>query len=383
MDIAGGIYRELCETPTWDAVFGSGGRAAAALAGVCPSVRLHTYVSPGPAAAAVEGLRRAGVRVETGPRKTDVVFSYLHPLSKPHLEPTRALIPQANPLRVRGKSVLRFGILEGDAIVEAERAVFDPQTARQSASFGANGSRADHLALVLNEGELRALTQDGDMQRAARRAMAAEGAEVLVLKRGVRGALVFDGQADPHYIPGYRSSTVFKIGTGDVFSAWFAHLWAGQRVPAAEAADHASRAVAAYAQSRKLPPPEFDLPPVSINDRSGRVRLAGDPTTLGRRFVLEEARYVLRDMGLAVDSPGLEGPPMAGVKADAILVVAEAIDADGLRRLLAEAAGRPIIILDETRRLKLGDAAKLHLCADFTSAVYRTAWAALEKRQAG
>lgn len=377
LDIVGGLYQELCETPAWDAVFGSGGRAASALADVSQSIRLHTYVSPGPAAEAAEVLRRAGVRVETLPRATDIVFSYLHPLSNPHLAPPAAQIPKSAPLRVTGGAVLRFGFLEGDAVVDAERAVFDPQTARRSASFRANGSRANHLALVLNEGELQAWAGDRHLEAAARKALAEEEAEVLVLKRGVRGALVFEGQAHPHPIPAYRTSRVFKIGTGDVFSAWFAHLWAVQGVSAPAAADRASRAVAAYAQSRTLPPPQLDLAALVTCDRPGRVRLEGNPATLGQRFVLEETRYILQHMGLAVDSPGLGGTPMDWAKADATLVVAEAIEPDGLERILAEAAGRPIIVLDETRCYRIGAAAEVDVCADFTSAVYRTAWAAL------
>lgn len=42
LDIVGELYQELCETPAWDAVFGSGGRAASALAGVSRSMQLHT-----------------------------------------------------------------------------------------------------------------------------------------------------------------------------------------------------------------------------------------------------------------------------------------------------------------------------------------------------
>lgn len=378
LDIVGGLYQELCETPAWDAVFGSGGRAAAALAGISPSIRLHTYVAPGPATATAGALVCAGVRVEAFPCATSIVFSYLHPLSTPHLEPPAARIPQSPPLRVTGEAVLRFGFLEGDAIVEADRAVFDPQTARRPESFRANGSRAGHLALVMNEDELRALAQSKDLHTAARKVLADEEAEVLVLKRGVRGALIFEGGKDPCPVPAYRSSTVFKIGTGDVFSAWFAHLWADRKISAAEAADQASRAVAAYVQSRVLPPPVVNLTALAIGDRPGRVRLEGNPTTLGRRFVLEETRYVLTQMGLVVDSPGLGNSTTHWEPADGTLILAETMDPDEMKRILAGAAGRPIIVLDETRRLRIGDGADVDLCVDFTSAIYRTAWAALE-----
>lgn len=376
MNVVGGLYRELCETPKWDAVFGSGGRAAAALAGVSSAIRLYTYVAPGPSTVAADALRCAGVWVEALPRATEIAFSYLHPLSTPHLEPPAAEIPQSPALSVQGEAVLRFGFLEGDAIVNAERAVFDPQTAGRSASFRANGSRASHLALVMNESELQAFAQDSDLYAAVRKAMTIEKAEVFVLKRGVRGALVFEGMAEPQTIPAFRSSKVFKIGTGDVFSAWFAYLWAERRISVVAAADQASRAVAAYVQSGMLPPPIVNLAPLGLGSRPGRVRLEGNPSTLGRRFILEETRYVLSQMGLIVACPSLARLPADSEATDVTLVLAEAIDSEELNSILVGAVGRRIIILDETRRLRVGDG--VEVCDDFTSAIYRTAWAALE-----
>ena len=379
MDIAGGLYRELCETPAWDAVFGSGGRAAAALAGVAPHVRLHTYSDTGTASAkAVEALRQSGVEVEVLPRSSDVVFSYLHPLSDPHVAPALQEMPLAEPLRVSADAVLRFGFLEGDAIVDARRAVFDPQTARHAASFRANGSKADQLALVLNEGELRALGADGELPVAARRAMALESADVLIVKRGVRGALVFDGPSDPVAVAAYRSPKVFKIGTGDVYSAWFAHLWAEAGASAFEAATRASRAVAAYAGSRTLPPPPAELSPLRLAGHPGRVRLLGEPDTLGRRFVLEEARYLLRGMGLVVDSPGLDGTEAASMMEDATLIVAEALDDEVLERSIMGTAKERLIVLDEAGRLSSSIGVSCTVTEDFTTAVYQVAWAALQ-----
>ncbi len=378
MDIAGGLYRELCETPAWDAVFGSGGRAAAALVGVAPYVRLHTYSDRGTATVqAVEAFRRLGIEVNTLARASDVVFSYLHPLSDPHIAPAPKEMPRAEPLRVSADAVLRFGFLEGDAIVDARRAVFDPQTARHAASFRANGSKADHLALVLNEGELRALGADGDLPVAARRVMALESAKVLIVKRGVRGALVFDGPSDPVAVPAYRSPAVFKIGTGDVYSAWFAHLWAEAGASALEAATQASRAVAAYAGSRTLPPPRAELHPLSLTDHPGCVRLLGDPATLGRRFVLEEARYVLRGMGVRVDSPGLDGAEAETMTADATLIIAEALDDKALERSLLGTDTERLIVLDEAGRLATFGEMNCQVTGDFTTAVYQVAWAAL------
>ena len=43
MKIVGGTYREVCQHPHWDALFGSGLRAAAALSNLSPGTELHTY----------------------------------------------------------------------------------------------------------------------------------------------------------------------------------------------------------------------------------------------------------------------------------------------------------------------------------------------------
>ncbi len=45
IDVVGGVYGERCAFPTWEQIFGSAGRAAAALSGHA-TVRLHTLVPP-------------------------------------------------------------------------------------------------------------------------------------------------------------------------------------------------------------------------------------------------------------------------------------------------------------------------------------------------
>jgi hypothetical protein len=43
ISIVGGVYHERCLWPDWDQVYGSGGRAAAALSGQSGSITLHAY----------------------------------------------------------------------------------------------------------------------------------------------------------------------------------------------------------------------------------------------------------------------------------------------------------------------------------------------------
>ena len=43
MIVAGGTYLEVCMRPEWRRLFGSGLRAASAVAGLSPRTVLHTY----------------------------------------------------------------------------------------------------------------------------------------------------------------------------------------------------------------------------------------------------------------------------------------------------------------------------------------------------
>ncbi|WP_375167134.1 MULTISPECIES: PfkB family carbohydrate kinase [unclassified Bradyrhizobium] len=86
--------------------------------------------------------------------------------------------------------------------------------------------------------------------------MSRHGAAVLVVKRGPRGAIVYQVGDDPIEIPVYRSETVFKIGSGDVFSAAFALHWGERAIDAATAADIASKSVAHFVDGHALPLPE-------------------------------------------------------------------------------------------------------------------------------
>src|SRR3546814_15505823 len=82
-----------------------------------------------------------------------VAFDYFHPLSTPGISPVPGRLEPLPPIHVEGEVVLRFGMLEGDAIVKADRAVYDPQSAFSTPRFTDNGSQANHLAIVLNRVE--------------------------------------------------------------------------------------------------------------------------------------------------------------------------------------------------------------------------------------
>jgi hypothetical protein len=379
VEIAGGAYREICYIPAWNSLFGSGVRAAAALVGLSSEVTLHSYVNDAELQD-LEPLRRNGVKVHQYARAGSIVFVYFHSLSRPYIQPTPQQLQKEADLRIEGEVVLRFGFLEGDAIVNAEQAVYDPQTSHAPALFKSNGSVAKRLAIVLNEAELRALSGEKDLSDGAEMLMRVDDAQIVIAKMGVKGSTVFERGGKRTHVPAYFSDRVFKIGTGDVFSAGFTHHWAEQGLDAATAADKASRMVAAYCNSGRLPVPAETENPLPLEyRRQGVVQLEGPINTIGRRYTMEEARFVLQDLGVTVSCPALGDEGI--VKPSSILVILDNFDVQTLRRIQDdEADGIPIVALVQTvpeEAGKLSTAPGVRPTNDFASAMYFAAWAAM------
>lgn len=373
MKVAGGLYLELCEVPALYQWFGSGGRAAAAVSGVSPGTELHAYCAPMHEVTGRQAMDAFGVRLFASEAEDSVAFAYFHPLSRPYIEPSPSRLAKAVPLRVSGEVVLRFGFLEGEAVVDARIAVHDPQGGTKPETFGANGSKAKRLAVVLNEDEVRLATGNEDVKAAARELMVREGAEVVVVKGGVKGALVFAGN-EVAEVPAYFSSRVFKIGTGDVFSSAFTHHWAERAVPPAQAADLASRSVAWYCETGKLPLPNMleMIRSVALPRGSpGVVRIVGDRTTIGQRWAYEEAQFCLRLLGALKWESGATVP-------DAVLVLADRLANDLLGVAELRGQGVPVIVFGEGLSAVQQTAFEALGCDyidDFTSALYRAVWA--------
>lgn len=367
--IAGGCYFESCEAPRWRALYGSGGRAAHALISRVP-VTLHTYF-PKAREPDLYPLVAAGIKVERVDSETALAFAYFHPLSDPALEPKREAIPRNPALRAEGDVVLRFGMLEGDAVVAGRRVVYDPQSVGDFAPFRQNGSSAETLAIVLNAEELRVATREDDVQVAARTLLQA-GADVVVAKGGVYGAYVYTADRDAVHVPAYWSDKVFKIGTGDVFSAAFTHAWAYLEQEPIEAAQTASRNVAQYAAGSVLPLPPGDEIHVGRRvsaRRDGVVNLMGSTARLADRWLFEEAAWCLGQLGARVRKwNGLSHTP---VPDGACLVLADQVGPEGLAVISDHADSNSIVVLSETgASVPPG----VRQTDDFTTALYWSCW---------
>jgi hypothetical protein len=199
-----------------------------AISNLSGATELHTYAFNGWADDIRHSMYAHGVTAHVTEISEEVVFSYFHPLSQPRMRPPNVTTQPS--LKVDGDVVIRFGLLEGDAIVRARMAIYDPQSAGPYVGFRANGSTAERLCVVLNEYELRSGTTQCETHQAASAICKIDEAEVVIVKRGPAGALVLLRGHEPSLVPAYRSEEVFKIGTGDIFTAAFSHYWADRNL---------------------------------------------------------------------------------------------------------------------------------------------------------
>src|SRR5436309_2810401 len=115
--VAGGVYRERCVQPRWNALLGSAGRAAAAIS-YLHDTKLVTYVDDANRRELDSFAKTRGVVLQAERCSQTVSFDYVHPLSVPVIQPSPQLLAAAMPLRVQGDAVLRFGMMESTVIVD-------------------------------------------------------------------------------------------------------------------------------------------------------------------------------------------------------------------------------------------------------------------------
>lgn len=399
--VVGGVYVERCLRPDWYEVYGSAGRACSAIAAFDEQVAvvLHCYadVRIKEALIARSALERTQLHVTT--IANTMRFVYVHGLDRPQIE--NAVTSQPT-LTVTAGNVLRFGMLESDAVVDGCNVVYDPQTAVSPAIFHANGSRADRLAVVLNENEARSMTglYAADINELTVAVRDINRAEVVVVKRGPLGAVVFDGSTCS-FVPALQTKTVWKIGSGDVFCAHFALNWAVHGRAPVESAQVASLATASYCETGGFPSVQLlqslEAKPVAPSDqfltgRVPRVYLAAPFFSLAQLWIVEQTRTQLQHLGLNVFSPyhdvGL-GPAEKVVEADLrglsevdfVFAIADGLDAGTLVEIgYALARGMPVVVYCENESeedLKMMVGSGCILCTDYVSAIYRALWTAI------
>ncbi|MBD8204779.1 PfkB family carbohydrate kinase [Pseudomonas viridiflava] len=396
--IVGGIYGEQCMRPSWDEIYGSAGRAATAIARFGGAVTLHGAVDADQqyvmdSRSALEGFSFHATQVPQG-----LTFQYLHGLSDPLLMGHKG---DSLTLSICEEKVLRFGMIEGSAVIDAEYAVYDPQSPINPESFSANGSYAKHLALVVNRHEAGLLVGNKSLSSEALAEAVAtqEQADVVVLKMGPLGALVYD-RGGFSRVPAFRTRNVWKVGSGDTFAGHFAQAWMAEGLSAPEAAARASKATAYYCDTQGYPTPNqltrYHAEPLKPSERflSGfvpQVYLAGPFFSLAQLWMINQARSDLTALGLKVFSPyhdvGLGSAEEVVQKdldaiheCDLLFAVGDGLDAGTIYEIgYAKALNRPVVLYAENESAenkKMMEGSGCRITNDYVSAIYQTVWEA-------
>ena len=391
MIVVGGCYHEQCIALRVDDVFGSGGRAAVALADAGNDVDWYFYCPPKEAERVRIQLARPHLNHHSVPSDSIITFRYFHPLSKPLFFPDYGR--QYEPIKVQGDIILRFGFMEGSAEVHGKHVVYDPQSHNHPISFRKNGSTADRLAIVLNENELLSYGQSEDEIEIVKQISENEGAEIVLVKAGVHGCRVYEQAQFIGKVPPYASGRVYKIGSGDIFTAAFTHHWACLNWSTLEAADAASRCTARYCETRlpnvTLDEATLDLDPVNTN-KSGRVYLASPFFTISELWLVEETWSAFTELGVDFFSPYHEvgpGKPQKVVEPNleglrsctAVLAFIDNCDPGTLFEIgYAVQLGISVVALSqnpkESDQTMILGSQNCFITDDYATAVYRAAW---------
>jgi Nucleoside 2-deoxyribosyltransferase/pfkB family carbohydrate kinase len=398
--VVGGTYTEECAYPASCITRGSGLRAAKTLAGLGAGVRLRSAASTDLAVDVLKLCADAGIDAQFALREVDVWFRYRHPLATPDIFPAvAASVPFT---QIEDERVLVFGMIEGRPRVHAKQVVYDPQDGVRSKSFGNNGSVAEELSIVASLSEARALTGKQTPSDMAIELLKENGCRAVIVKCGPQGALVATAESQ-QWIRPFPSSRVWKIGSGDVFSAAYAHAWMREHMSPLQAAWFASRMVAEYVNTRNEKHGTEALATIradalqSSTQAADRPRplptksiyLAGPFFSTAQQWLVDEARSCLRDMGFQVFSPIHDvgkGPAehvaaqdlFALESSGLVFALLDGLDAGTLFEVgYARALDIPVVAVAESldeRPLTMLIGTGCTIANDFASGVYAACW---------
>jgi nucleoside 2-deoxyribosyltransferase len=243
----------------------------------------------------------------------------------------------------------------------------------------------------MNEDE--AMAAGCESQAVVQGLMDHHGAETVVIKRGPRGATVHSRGGPTSEIRPYWSNSVFKIGSGDVFSAAFALYWGERGKDAGKAADLASRSVAQFVDGHVLPldDAERDIErPAVATEVEGRIYLAGPFFDLAQRWMIEETLHTLTRLGADVFSPlhevgtGHSAAEIAQADLEGlrdcskVLALLDGMDPGTVYEVgYARALNIPVVALverSEPEHLTMIEGSGCDVVKDFTTAIYRILW---------
>ncbi|AGH94320.1 PfkB family carbohydrate kinase [Pseudobdellovibrio exovorus] len=388
MIVVGGTYRELCKYPKRNNLYGSGLKAACALSHHIKNLQFVT------AAAEVEQQELNaitagyGIKLSLEKRPDPMGFSYFTPLDKPHIY---GIGPDKVHLKVSGKEVLCFGMIEADTTIKAEKIVLDPQNPKNT-KIDRQQFQCSSFAVVLNKHEARELTGNDKIEKSAVEIFKNYNAEVVVIKCGAQGAYVAT-KKEKKWIGVFPSKSIYPIGSGDIFSAFFSLGWMKKKMNPVAAAVFASKAVSTWTENpdifHLLTIKNIEMKSIELVNAKAKIYLAGPFFNLGQNWMIEAAKAGIQNLGAEVFSPlhevGRGGDEVAkldldGVdKCSSVLALLDGLDSGTIFEVgYAIAKGISVVGYCENPNhtdLKMLRGSGIPIYNDLSTAIYQSIWA--------
>lgn len=398
MIILGGTYIEKCFEPQWSEIYGSGLRAVQLIAEFDKTQNIK-YITCGDANIRqhLEGvsLIYENLEYEIIDFFTAISFTYDYPLRVPFINPRLDLYSQRDRvLNARGDNILIYGMLEATFNVNADKVVYDPQSPINPQLFSSTSSACKKMVTVINYAEACQMSNKKELNDIKEFFFIKENAYAIIVKMGAKGAYLFESISDEgQIIPVFKTEKTWTIGTGDVFSAFFAYNWFNGK-NLFDSAMLASKAVAIYSKSKSLFISglinDFDLEPLYLEkERSKKIYLAGPFFKFTERWLVNEIYLNFKEFGLNVFSPYHDvGPGSAELVVDRdiegldecelIFAIIDGLDSGTLFEVgYAIARNKTVIayVQNETEEsLKMLEGTGCVIENDLSTAIYKTYW---------
>ena len=393
INVIGGTYREIDFDDVSMEIFGSGFRCTKFL---LENKNRVNFITSGnnEAIRFLKENQKVYTQLSFECHKYDelITFQYSFALDEPSIFPSLLNISKTEKWEFEGDDVIAFGMLESEYKIECKRVVYDPQTSIEPTRFCEIG-KAEELVYIINRNEAHSIASSKDIEEIKRYFFKKENVIAFIIKNGPYGATLYT-ESDEYIIPCYITENVFKIGSGDIFTASFGYYWMSKKLSLKESALLASKSTAIYCDKKayvdftkdlKFPYKEFNARDFSIK----QVYLASPFFALSELILVDKIRKSLLSFGVKVFSPfhdiglgeeiSIAKKDLEGINnSDVIFVVLDNLDSGTLIESgFSMASGKTIIgyhrTCDENKLLMLkpGDFTTYN---NLTTALYQTIW---------